>query len=159
MRTSTSEPRIQRANAADAGRLAEIFIAARAGMTYLPVLHTDAETRAFIAQLVAEREAWLAALDGVAVGFVVVGEGWVDHLYVDPLAQNAGVGSRLLAHAKARQPQGLRLWVFQANAGAQRFYVRHGFMLERRTDGRDNEEGLPDALYIWRGERRVPSGH
>jgi len=46
----------------------------------------------------------------------------------------------------------LRLWTFASNAGAQRFYERHGFVETRRTDGRDNEEGAPDVLYIWGGE-------
>lgn len=43
----------------------------------------------------------------------------------------------------------LRLWTFQANAQAQRFYEKHGFQIERKTDGRDNEEKQPDVLYVW----------
>jgi ribosomal protein S18 acetylase RimI-like enzyme len=35
---------------------------------------------------------------------------------------------------------------------AQRFYERHGFVETRRTDGRDNEEGTPDILYVWDGK-------
>jgi hypothetical protein len=31
-----------------------------------------------------------------------------------------------------------------------------GFVATRRTDGRDNEERAPDALYVWRGEEVVP---
>jgi hypothetical protein len=27
-----------------------------------------------------------------------------------------------------------------------------GFVETRRTDGRHNEEGAPDILYVWRGE-------
>jgi len=54
--------------------------------------------------------------------------------------------------AKRERPQGLQLWTFASNAGAQRFYDRHGFVETRRTDGRDNEEGLPDILYVWSGE-------
>jgi len=41
----------------------------------------------------------------------------------------------------------LYLWVFQGNAAAIRFYEQRGFMLVRRTDGRNNEERQPDALY------------
>jgi ribosomal protein S18 acetylase RimI-like enzyme len=41
------------------------------------------------------------------------------------------------------------LFVFQANAGARRFYEAHGFTLLRLSDGQDNEECCPDALYQW----------
>ena len=54
---------------------------------------------------------------------------------------------RLLAVAKRERPDGLRLWTFASNTGAQRFYERHGFVAVRRTDGRDNEERAPDVLY------------
>ena len=61
-----------------------------------------------------------------------------------------GIGSALLAVAKRERPQGLRLWAFQTNTGARRFYERHGFVEVRRTDGRDNEERAPDVLYACR---------
>jgi hypothetical protein len=43
----------------------------------------------------------------------------------------------------------LELWTFQRNANARRFYETHGFRCARLTDGRDNEEHEPDALYEW----------
>jgi RimJ/RimL family protein N-acetyltransferase len=55
----------------------------------------------------------------------------------------------LLQHAKELQAQGIRLWVFQKNAGARRFYERHDFRLEKMTDGSGNKEHEPDALYSW----------
>ena len=64
-----------------------------------------------------------------------------------------GIGAELLKLAKRERPTGLRLWTFASNAGAQRFYERHGFVEARRTDGSDNEEGEPDILYLWGGER------
>lgn len=60
-----------------------------------------------------------------------------------------GVGAALLTVAKERRPRGVQLWVFQRNVGARRFYERHGFTLVRLTDGQDNEERVPDALYEW----------
>lgn len=45
--------------------------------------------------------------------------------------------------------QGLRLWTFVSNQGAQRFYQRHGFQEAERTDGARNEEGAPDIQYQW----------
>jgi ribosomal protein S18 acetylase RimI-like enzyme len=62
-----------------------------------------------------------------------------------------GIGAELLAVAKRQHPDGLRLWTFASNIGAQRFYERHGFLETKRTDGRDNEERAPDVLYVWAG--------
>jgi hypothetical protein len=45
----------------------------------------------------------------------------------------------------------LKLWTLQSNAGAQRFYLRHGFVEADRTDGADNEERAPDILYVLEG--------
>jgi hypothetical protein len=41
----------------------------------------------------------------------------------------------------------IRLYTFQANAGARRFYERHGFVPIEFTDGQANEERCPDVLY------------
>jgi ribosomal protein S18 acetylase RimI-like enzyme len=62
-----------------------------------------------------------------------------------------GIGGALLGFAKRERPHGLRLWTFASNQRAQRFYERHGFVATRRTDGRSNEEGEPDSLYVWAG--------
>ena len=51
--------------------------------------------------------------------------------------------------AKERRPNGFRLWVFQGNEGARRFYERQGLRLVELTDGSANEEREPDALYEW----------
>jgi hypothetical protein len=44
----------------------------------------------------------------------------------------------------------LRLWVFQKNTPAIRFYTCRGFRLVELSDGSGNEEREPDALYQWR---------
>ncbi len=142
---------IRRSTPADALPAADVFLAARATMTYLPKLHSDDETRAFIAGVVAQKETWVAERDGKIVGFAVVDGGWLEHLYVHPSRFDSDTGSRLFAQITERHPQGFELWVFQQNAGARRFYERHGCALEKLTDGADNEEKLPDALYVWPG--------
>ena len=142
---------IRPAAPADAEAVADLFLAAMAEITYLPVLHTDAETRSWIRDVVLrDLEVWIAEEDnGKVVGFAALGDDQLEHLYVHPEAQNHGVGATLLGVAKQRRPQALRLWVFQKNVDARRFYERHGFTLVRLTDGRDNEEREPDALYEW----------
>ena len=65
-------------------------------------------------------------------------------------AQSQGIGRALLAVAMSREPP-LRLWVFQRNAAAIRFYCAQGFREIERTDGSRNEEHEPDMLMEWCG--------
>jgi ribosomal protein S18 acetylase RimI-like enzyme len=76
-------------------------------------------------------------------------EGQVEHLYVDPGHQGAGIGSALLDLAKEARPGGLRFWVFQRNDPAPGFYEKHGCRLVKTADGAGIEEREPDALYEW----------
>src|SRR5664279_3589268 len=143
---------IRRATPKDGPDVGEVFLAARATMTYLPRLHTDEETRNHFKGVVENKETWVAERDGKVVGFAVVDGGWLEHLYVHPSRFNSGTGDKLFAQATRQHPQGFQLWVFQKNAGARRFYERHGCALEKLTDGADNEEKMPDALYVWPGK-------
>jgi ribosomal protein S18 acetylase RimI-like enzyme len=74
---------------------------------------------------------------------------WVDQLYVDSSATGQGLGSELIELAKTLRPDGLQLWTFATNIGAQRFYRRHGFVVAETTDGAGNEEKAPDIRFIW----------
>ena len=143
---------IRRATAADATAVAEVWLRSRkASVPAIPApVHNDDEVRSWFVELVVpERETWVAEVDGEVVGLLVLDGDDVDQLYVDPAMTGQGVGSRLLARAKAERPGGLELWTFQANAGALRFYARHGFVEAARTDG-DNEERAPDLRLAWR---------
>ncbi len=140
---------IRRAAEADSEAAAEIFLAARATMSYLPRLHTDEEMRASIGDAVRESETWVAERNGKVVGFAVIDGGWLEHLYVHPSRFDTATGSRLFKQVTQRHPNGFQILVFQQNTGARRFYERHGCALVRLTDGENNEEQLPDALYVW----------
>jgi len=129
----------------DAPAVTEVFLAARRGMTYLPVLHTDDETARFIFELLSTARVEVAVRPGAVIGFAAVRHGWLEHLNVHPEAQGAGVGSRLIEWAKQISPTGLDLWVFQRNTRARALYATHGFREVRLTDGADNEEGQPDV--------------
>jgi len=139
---------IRRATEADAAEVSRVFVAARDGMPYLPRI--DDEHRPALGGWFIERgPIFVDEDDGRVLGFSGVKDGELTHLYVDPAAQNRGVGSRLMEHAKAESPDGLYLWVFQKNEGARRFYERHGFQLVELTDGSGNMEREPDARYEW----------
>ncbi len=76
---------------------------------------------------------------------MVLGDECVEQLYVHPAWYGHGLGLRLLELAK-RERSILDLWTFQSNAGARRFYERHGFVAVAMTEG-DNEEGAPDIRH------------
>jgi GNAT superfamily N-acetyltransferase len=140
---------IRRATPEDAGAVGRVFVAARDEMTYLPRIPDD--DRPKLGGWIVERhDVWVAEAEGRIVGFIGLHPGLLEHIYVDPAMQNGGVGSAFMEHAKRLEPEGLQLWVFQKNEGARRFYDRHGFVLVRLTDGAENMEREPDALYEWR---------
>lgn len=116
---------------------------------WVPDLHNLAGTTDFLRDvLIAQKHTTLAIENGAIAGFLTLDGEFVPALYVAARHRRAGIGSALLARAKSAAPR-LNLWTFVANAGARRFYARHGFHEIRRTDG-DNEENLPDILLEWR---------
>jgi ribosomal protein S18 acetylase RimI-like enzyme len=145
--------RIRQASSADADAVADVFIASFGSLSFLPRLHTHDEHRAFIAGVVLQQQDVVVAEeeDGSVAGFIAMAHGVVEHLYVHPDRQGRGIGSALLTEAKRRMAGGFRLWVFQQNEKARRFYERHGLVVVELTDGSGNEEKTPDALYEWSG--------
>jgi ribosomal protein S18 acetylase RimI-like enzyme len=135
----------------DADAVARLFIRSFALLTFLPTLHTDAETYDFIVRSVMPQdEVFVAEAGGTIAGFVAMAHGdFVEHLYVDPAFLRRGVGSALIRQAKTSMPNGFRLWCFQENTAARRFYESHGLVVVELTDGLGNEEKTPDALYAW----------
>ena len=141
----------RRASAADAPEVATLYIASRRGAAaYLPTVGTDAEIRAFVVEkMVPQHETWVAE-DGAKIVAVLVLDGdMVDQFYVAPGEQRRGVGDAMLAYAKHLRPAGLRLFAFQRNAPARRFYEARGFIAKKFTDGATNMEREADVLYQW----------
>ena len=149
------KPAIRRGGAHDARAAADLYLRAREAALHagsMPAgVHDDDDVRGYFASHIVEAcELWVAEQDGALAGILVLDGAVVDQLYVEPGLTGRGIGSALLAVAKRERPQGLRLWAFQSNTGARRFYERHGFLEVRRTDGRENEERAPDVLYAYR---------
>ena len=90
---------------------------------------------------------------GQVVGYVSYDNApMITALYVRDGCRGNGVDKQLLDAAKARIAGPTCLWTFVSNRRAQTFYLREGFVEERRTEG-DNEEKLPDIFYRWSGPR------
>jgi putative acetyltransferase len=144
--------RLRLATPEDTEAVATLFRRSYGSIGFLPTLHTPDEDRAFFGGVIARQEVWVAEDDGdgALLGFAGLDGDLLGFLYVDPASQGHGVGSALLAHVRARRPEGFRFWVFQANERARRFYERNGCRVLELTDGSGNEEREPDALYEWR---------
>lgn len=142
---------IRRARDHEAHAVADVWLRSRAASipAIPPPAHTPEEVHAWFSDVVLPtREVWVAEVDGVLVGVLVLDDDWIDQLYVVPDHTGRGLGAELVNLAKQHRPRRLRLWTFQANQRACRFYERHGFVPMETTDG-DNEEGAPDVRYEW----------
>jgi ribosomal protein S18 acetylase RimI-like enzyme len=121
-------------------------------LPFAPSAHSDDDVLRWVTHtLIPAGRVTVAEVNGVVVGMLALSSDdthhWIDQLYVHPTHVGRGVGSRLLAHALASAPRPLRLYTFQQNTGARRFYERHGFAALRFSDGSANEERCPDVLY------------
>jgi ribosomal protein S18 acetylase RimI-like enzyme len=147
------------ATAADAPRIASLLIDTRSAfMRYAPSAHPDEELREWVAShLVPSGGVTVAEVQGQVVAAMATEQSqtasWVTQMAVDPALVGQGIGSLLLAHAMRTLALPIRLYTFQANVGAQRFYERYGFLPIELTDGQANEEHCPDVLY----ELKAPS--
>ena len=138
--------------AAEVDAVAELFLETRRkSLPNLKIVHSDSETREWMRDVVFPRRSIrIAEQDGEIVGFAARDGAWLEHLYVKVGCTGRGIGSELLqvvmGEAKLVTPV-LRLYTFQRNEGARRFYERHGFAAVAFGDGSDNEEREPDVRY------------
>jgi len=85
---------------------------------------------------------------GAVAGFLAATEDTIAQLYIHVDYHRRGLGTLLLELAKAESNGVLRLFTFDANRGAQRFYEHHGFRIIRR--GFEEQWQLADIEYEWR---------
>jgi len=143
---------------ADAEQVADIYLESRKTfLAFAPLAHTDDGVRNWIAGTLIPSGGVSVAAHGdsraLLVGMMALSRqervGWIDQLYLRPAAVGNGIGGRFVERAKTELESPIRLYTFQANAGARRFYERHGFRILELGDGSGNEEGCPDVLYEW----------
>jgi GNAT superfamily N-acetyltransferase len=142
---------IRKADPGEAGSLAALWLRSRMASvpSIPPTVHTDEEVDRWFEEVVLPTcEVWVADISGEPTALMVLDHEWIDQLYVDPAATGRGIGGALLEHAMRLRPTGLKLWTFQTNLDARRFYEAHGFVATAMTTG-TNEEQAPDVCYEW----------
>lgn len=148
---------IRGARLSDAARVTTCYLASRKTLLpYAPLPHTDAQVLAWVTDTLLPSGGVAVALEsGAVVGFVAVSlraDGhWIDQLYVHPARWRRGVGATLLHLAQSRMKGPVRLYTFEPNRAARKFYERHGFTAIGFGDGSNNESRCPDVLYEGQG--------
>jgi ribosomal protein S18 acetylase RimI-like enzyme len=141
---------IRRGTSADIEAVAALYERSFGTLTFLPVLHTVEEHVLWFSSLLEQNELWLYELEGVIVGFIILGDEQLLYIFLEPSVFRRGIGTELLELAKELRPAGFMLWTFQENHRARAFYERHGLEAIEFTDGAGNEEKTPDVQYAWR---------
>ena len=132
--------------------VSELYIASRAKtLPKLKQTHSIDEIHAWMREVVFPRRSIrIAQIGDEIVGFAARDGAWLEHLYIKPGWTGKGIGRELLdvivAEARMVTPV-LRLYTFQCNVGARRFYERHGFTAVEFGNGSTNEENEPDVRY------------
>lgn len=139
--------------AGDADAVAQVICRSRAAfVAYAPMAHAPLDVRAWVGGvLIPSGGVHVATHDDVVVAMLAVSSAddtrWIDQLYVLPGWTGRGIGAQLLNAAHDMLAPPIRLYTFQANAGARRFYERHGYRAIACSEGAGNEERCPDVLY------------
>jgi ribosomal protein S18 acetylase RimI-like enzyme len=143
---------VRPAKSDDSSAIAELYLNARTRhVAFAQLAHSDQEIRNWIKEeLIPAGGTYVCAEDMTIVGFISVskrdGISWIDQLYVSPERLKAGFGSILLCFAKQFLTSPIRLYTFQANEAARKFYEKKGFRPLEFSDGSQNEERCPDVL-------------
>ena len=116
--------------------------------SWMPRIHTKEQDLSHGSWLIEVCDVFVVRDQGHVAGFLARQGGDIQALYVANEARRSGIGSALIHRAMADLDM-LELWTFQANHAAVQFYGRLGFAEDRRGDGSENDEKLPDIHMIW----------
>lgn len=139
--------RIRRAIPEDTERIAEIIVL-NYRLNFYPIFQNDdfyfneMQVGKFAQQCRAALDDMWVYDDGAVKGVVQICCGEIQRLYVEPVLQGQGIGSKLL-HFAVTQCYARHLWALEKNVRAIKFYRRHGFDL---TDEKRPEEGTTESL-------------
>ncbi|MFT7586335.1 MAG: GNAT superfamily N-acetyltransferase [Cellvibrionaceae bacterium] len=148
-----AEVTIRPASLKDAAEIAAVYLSSRKEyVSCAPLAHSDNSVRNWIKTLlVPAGNVMLALIKDEIVGLCVISvddkASWIDHLYLKPGHLRKGIGAVLLTDALTKLSKPIRLYTFQENEGARRFYEHYGFAAITFGDGSGNEEKTADVLY------------
>lgn len=143
------------ATQADAEAIAQVYLRSRKEfVSFAPIVHSDEAVSQWIHDfLIPNSQLTVVEQNNTIIGMMALssaeGIGWIDQLYLHPDCVGQGIGAKLIKRAKTELGSPIRLYTFQENQGAIRFYERHGFKAIQYSDGSGNEENCPDVLYEW----------
>ena len=142
---------IRKAESNDLARIAEILVF-NYRLYFYPIFQSDEYyfSELQVPSLMKDYETELDSLyvydDGVVKGFIKIEGTYIARLFVEPVLQNASIGSRLLEYA-VNEHHADHLWALEKNVKAIRFYERHGFVA---TGEKKLEEGTTEYLILLR---------
>ena len=148
------EIRIRKANRNDLSRIAEIQVF-NYRLYFYPIFQADEYyfDELSVPSLMKEYETGLDTLyvydDGVVKGFIKIEGTYIARLFVEPVLQNASIGSQLLEYA-VREHGADHLWALEKNVRAIRFYERHGFTA---TGEKKPEDGTSEYLVLLKKQK------
>lgn len=142
---------VRPAGAADAQAAGDILWGFQRDMAWMPNLYARDECVDFCNRMIAKGWVSIAEEADCVCGFLARDREEICSIYVAPGYYRRGVGNALIEAAKAGQPS---LWLkcFEANLRARGFYTKQGFVEVARSDGRANDENLPDITFVWQME-------
>ena len=142
---------VRKANMNDLSRIAEIQVF-NYRLFFYPIFKSDDYyfNELSVPSLMKKYESDLDSLyvydDGVVKGFIKIDGSYIARLFVEPVLQNASIGSQLLEYA-IKEHNADHLWALEKNSRAIRFYERHGFTV---TGEKKPEDGTSEYLVLLR---------
>ena len=140
---------VRKADINDLSRIAEIQVF-NYRLYFYPIFQSDDYyfDELGVPSLMKEYESDLDSLyvydDGVVKGFIKIEGTYIARLFVEPVLQNASIGSQLLEYA-IKEHNADHLWALEKNVKAIRFYERHGFAV---TGEKKLEDGTSEYLVL-----------
>jgi putative acetyltransferase len=117
---------------------------------YFGYAHPVSTTRKRLIEALADgQDFWVAEVAGSVAGIMTLHPHFIDKLFIAPHRQGLGLGTRLMARAKALYPDHLELHCAQQNYPACRFYEREQF--RPALTRLDDSIGIPEIVYRWSG--------
>ena len=134
--------------ASDAAEISQTLEDWAEATSWLPIVDSAIERADYGRWLLEHTQVTILRYNSQFVGFLALEGNIVQSLFIKVAFQRLGFGQVAINYAQKQYTE-LRLWVFQANTDAQKFYQKLGFEALETTNGQGNDYCLPDIFYLW----------